>query len=44
MGKPKSGQAGKEPYVKPELRKYGNLKNITSEVKMGSSGVKRADV
>lgn len=38
MEKAKSGRVGKEPYVKPELRKYGNLKNITSEVKVGSRG------
>jgi hypothetical protein len=38
MKKRDSRPVQKKTYVKPELRKHGNLKDITSEVKVGSSG------
>lgn len=41
MGKPKPGLDKKEPYLKPELRKHGNLRDITSSTaKIGSPGRK----
>ena len=41
MGKPESRPVKKETYVKPMLKKHGNLKDITAESKIGSAGGKR---
>jgi hypothetical protein len=45
MGKSESRPVKKETYSKPELRKHGNLKDITSAAKTGSGsrGVKPAN-
>ena len=43
MGKTESRPVKKNTYVKPQLRKHGDLKDITSTAKIGSPGGKPVD-